>query len=307
MINLVMFHSSASHNGSKVLPVFLECTFKQIRLFNPGVVVYFITDKDSLNNPLFEKYEITVFDKDLFYSDKIEQFGKLYNYSLDHFWTLVATRLIYIENFLKDHRLTNVYHFENDVLLYYGLKSYHKKFQDLYKHMAITPGGPDRNMTGFMFIKNWKPLSMMTQFFIEMLRMHNLEELKEKYKTDMVHEMSLMKMFEVEKGLKYLSYLPILPFGQCAYNYDEFNSIFDPASWGQFVGGTFRGKNLKQKSKDHYIGQLLIDNPDYTVIWKEDVEGRKIPYFKYNDNYNDHEIKINNLHIHSKNLDLYAS
>ena len=295
-MNLVMFHS-----GLK-LPVFLEYTFKQIRLFNPKTVIYFITDKALIDNSLFEKYEITSLDKDLFYSDKIKQFEGLYNYPPNHFWTITATRLIYIENFLKEYKLTDVYHFENDILLYYNLEDYHEKFQSLYEYMAITPGGPDRNITGFMFIKNWESLSDMTQYFINTIRKHSMKSFKRTYKIKMIHEMGLMKIYEIERGLEYLSYLPILPFGKQASNYDIFNSIFDPASWGQFVGGT-RKDRPGYKTNLHYIGQLLIANPDYTVIWKRDVEGRNIPYFKYRDN----EVKINNLHIHSKNLHKYMS
>jgi len=292
-----MFHSGLE------LPEFLEYTFKQIRLFNPKIMIYFITDKILLNNPLFKRYEIIALNKDSFYSDKIKQFEELYiDWRSDHFWTITATRLIYIENLLEKFGLTNVYHFENDVLLYYDLKKYHKKFQNLYKYMAITPGGWDRNMTGFMFIKNWKLLFMMTQFFIDILKTHGLKKLREKYKTDMIHEMSLMKIYEMEKGLKYLNHLPILPFGEHANEYDTFNSIFDPASWGQFVGGT-QDEGPGAKPKDLYISQLLIDNPDYTVIWKKDNKDRKIPYFKYDDN----EVRINNLHIHSKNLNKYMS
>lgn len=294
-MDLVLFHSGLE------LPVFLECTFKQIRLFN-SAIVYFITDEKLLNDPLFEKYEVVSLNKDSFYSEKIKQFKELYNSPTGSLWILAAIRLIYIENFLKEHELTNVYHFENDVLLYYDLKDHHEKFQDLYGYIAITAGGPDRNMTGFMFIKNWESLSMMTQFFIDILRMHGLKKLREKYRTDMIHEMSLMKMYEIEKGLKYLSHLPILPFGEHASNYNTFNSIFDPASWGQFVGGT-RSEGPGAKPKDHYIGQLLIDNPGYTVVWKKDDKNRKIPYFKYDSN----EVKINNLHVHSKNLSKYMS
>jgi len=53
----------------------------------------------------------------------------------------------------------------------------------------------------------------------------------------------------------------------------------------------------------YYIGQLLIQNPEYTVIWKIDDRGNKIPYFSGAGK----EIKINNLHIHSKQLNKYIS
>ena len=298
-INLVMFHSGLD------LPKWLECTFKQIRLFNPIVAIHFITDQISLNDPLFIKYNVLTYDKDRFYSKKIDKFEKMYNWPKG-FWTITTTRFMYIENFLKEYNLTNVYHFENDILLYFNLRKYHSTFIRLYPYMAITPGGRDRNMTGFMFIKNWRALSSMTSFFIKTIKEHGLPKLRRMYDTDMVHEMSLMRMYELTKGLRRLSYLPILPFGEHARKYDCFNSVFDPASWGQYVGGTTEGIP-GAKPANLYISQLLIANPDYTVIWKKDKKERNIPYFKYNDGYSDNEIMINNLHIHSKNLHKYMS
>ena len=296
MDGIVLFHSG------KKLPVYLEYAFKQIRIFNPFITVYFLTDNHLLGDLAFLKYNVIAIDKDLFYSDKVDQLASLCTVPTDHFWTITTTRLVYIENFLKEFKLSDIYHFENDILLYYTLKEQHDKFQRMYRYLAITPGGPDRNMTGLLFIKNSDALALMTQFFIDLRKEHTLEELKAKYKTDMVHEMSLMKMYEVEKGEEFLSYLPILPFGEYAKLYDVFDSIFDPASWGQFVGGASTGIP-GVKPPDHYIGRVLIEHPEYSVIWKEDSKGRKIPYFKYDDN----EVKINNLHIHSKNLHKYMS
>jgi hypothetical protein len=118
---------------------------------------------------------------------------------------------------------------------------------------------------------------------------------------DMIHEMSLMRAYSKDYP-EDLQHLPILPFGEFSKNYEVFNSIFDPASWGQYVGGTTDGIP-GAKPSDHYIGRLLQNNPDYTVIWKEDDQNRKIPYFDYQEK----QVRINNLHIHSKNLHKYLS
>lgn len=277
-MDIVLFHSGK-------LPGFLESTFKQIRKFNPDVTVYFLTDKEWLKNNLFAKYNIEVINKDLYYSRKIRSFERKFNYPPDNFWTLASTRLIYIENFLLDSGLENIYHFENDVLLYYDLSEHHETFKRLYT-LGVTPGGPDKCMTGFMFVKNGKALADMTTFFIRLLKTYGVTGIKEKYRMDMVNEMTLMKLYVKE-------YLPILPFGEFSNNFTEYNSIFDPATWGQFVGGT-KKDGPGAKPPDHYIGQLLIKNPDYKVDWKD-----KVPYFQ--------GVRINNLHIHSKNLHKYES
>lgn len=308
MIDLVLFHSFPSvgydfdgdFEGSR-LPKYIEFSFHQIRLFNPNIKIYFLTDEELLEDILFKKYNIVPLNKNIFYSDKIKEFEFYFNYNPNNFWSIAATRLIYIENFLKNYNLENVYHFENDVLLYYNLEEHHEKFIKFYENLAITTGAPDKSMTGFVFIKNGKSLSMMTQFFIDTLKKYGIFGTQQKYGMDMVHEMSLIKFYGIENGEFYLDNLPILPFGELSKNYNIFDSIFDPASWGQFVGGT-RYDGPGAKPPDQYIGRLLMQNPEWRVDFL-DIDGFKIPHFNYNGKF----IKINNLHIHSKNLHLYMS
>jgi len=299
MINLILFHSSPvgynfNFDGDN-LPKFIKFGLHQLRIFNPDINVYFLTDKWLLNNDIFKEYNIIPIDKDDYYSNKIKEYESYYNYGSSSFWTLAATRLIYIENFMSANNLQNVYHFENDILLYYDLKNFHEKFISLFNNIAITTGGPDKTMTGFMYIKNSDSMKIMTQFFIDTLKMYGIHGTMMKYGMDMVHEMSLMKFYGIEKGSEFLENLPILPFGEFSINFNEFNSIFDPASWGQFVGGT-RTDGPGAKPQDHYIGRLLLQNPSWTVKWLIEDE-LKIPYFSYDNNL----VKINNLHIHSKN------
>jgi hypothetical protein len=293
MINLVMFHSGP-------LPNYLEYTFKQIRIFNPEIKIYFITDDVHLANPLFINFGIEPVNKNQYYINKISKFKAHYEHS--HFWTISTIRFMYIEEFMRRRRLSDVYLFENDIMLYFSLQEHHDKFLSFYPNMAITTGGIDKSMTGFMFLKNCKAVASMTDFFVSSIKL-GTKWLVKKYKMDMVNEMTLMKAYSKEKGLRQLSNLPILPFGEFSEHFNDFNSIFDPASWGQFVGGLVDKCVPGAKPKDHYIGQLLIANPEYTVIWKRDNYSRKIPYFKYKDQ----EVKINNLHIHSKELYKYMS
>ena len=292
-MDTVMFHTGIE------LPEFLEYTFRQFRLFN-YTNVYFLTDKKHLDNDIFKKYYIMAVNKDTFYSDKIRQFESLFNYGKGDFWTVTATRLIYIENFMKDMDLTDIYHFENDVLIYYDLKKHDEKFKKFYNNMAITIGGEIVAMTGFMFIKHYEVLAKMTQYFINLLSAYKVQGLINKYHIPMVNEMFLMRQFAIDYPVL-LRPLPTMSFGKFSENYSDFNSLFDPASYGQFVGGT-RTEGPGAKPQDHYIGRWLKENPQIDIIWKSDDKGRGIPYLNY-----DNGIKINNLHIHSKNLHKYMS
>jgi hypothetical protein len=282
------------HLGKK-LPEYLKYCIQQYYKFNEEKLVLLTDSDENIEN--VDKININEY-----HSDKIEIFKKLYNYGPNNFWTVAALRLFYIENFMKKNNIKNVFHFENDVLIYFNINNFKNKFIELYENISITTGGPDKSMTGFMYIKNYISIEKMTNFFIDILSKYGINGTQKKYGMDMVHEMSLMKIYGIEKGLNYIDNLPILPFGDFSKHYTEFNSIFDPATWGQFVGGT-RVNGPGTKPLDHYIGQLLIKNPKYNVIWKKDNNDRKIPYFKYDNN----EVKINNLHIHSKNLKKYIS
>lgn len=292
-MTVVMFHSGEN------FPEHLVYALRQFRLFNPTVDVYFLTDREHLSNPLFSLHNVMVIDKGKYMSDDIHSFEVLYGRGEHDFWTITTTRLMYISNFLRETNLHDVYHFENDVLVYYSFPDLHSIFTKTYKHLAITYGGPDKIMTGMMFVKNPKALQHMTNFILSLLHQYKVRDIRKKYGMDMVNEMTLMRVYSREYP-DYIRPLPILPFDDWSENYSLFNSIFDPASWGQYVGGTPDGIP-GVKPEDHYIGQLLRKNLNYTVTWRD--EGKRIPYFRYDGN----EVKINNLHIHSKNLHLYGS
>lgn len=293
-MNIVMFHSG------ELLPIYLKDNFQQLRLFNPDIPVYFITDSFHMPNPVFSAYNIIVDDMSKYISRDIYNFEVLYGRGKADFWTITTTRLMYIENFMFSNKMHDVCHFENDVLIYTDIKKLKPLLTKLYKDLAITVGGPDKCMTGFLFIKKPEALRRMTYFFVELLRQNGVHKVKKQYGMDMVNEMTLMRAYSKEYP-DMLRFLPSLPFGEYSENYDKFDSIFDPASWGQFVGGTLDGRP-GAKPGDHYIGCLLKDNPEYTVKWVTE-NNRKIPYFQYNGSM----VRINNLHIHSKQLNKYIS
>lgn len=292
-MRVVMFHSG------KDFPTFLEDNFRQLRYFNPTVPVYFLTDYHHLNNPVFAKYSVIAVNKDEYYSEKILHFERLFGRDAEDFWTLAATRMIYIENFMKVRNMLNVYHFENDVLLYYNLQEYHtylKQFTGIW----MTIGGPDKCMTGFSFIKNYKVLRHMTDYWINLLNDYGLDGIKHAFKVDMVNEMSLMRVYSSDADSK-LRPLPTMPVPPMNHFFDDFGSLFDPASWGQYVGGT-RSEGPGAMPKDHYIGVWLKDLPEVRFLWIYQ-DHLKVPCLIHgNEMY-----RINNLHIHSKNLHLYTS
>jgi hypothetical protein len=84
-------------------------------------------------------------------------------------------------------------------------------------------------------------------------------------------------------------------------HFEKFHSIFDAAAIGQYLGGT---DPWHGHSNPGFINESCVFNPtNFKFLWKKDEQGRKIPIIEYQNQ----QWKINNLHIHSKNLSQFKS
>lgn len=276
------------------LPFYIDDCIKQIRVFN-DCNLYLITDA-SIDSNFIKKYDINIIDISNIKLDKLNRFYSFFGKG--NFWAVAAARFYYIEWLMKEYNIEDVTHIENDVLLYHNVNNY----QNIFENMAITVGGPGKCMTGYFYIKNYKSIEHMNNFFIKIYETNDLHQLVKRFNIkSMINEMVLLYLYSKEYGKNFLDYFPILPYGEHSYNYNHFKSVFDPASYGQFVGGS-RTEGPGVKPPDHYIGQEFITNPAYDVKF-EYVNNLKVPYFYYGSN----KVFINNLHIHSKNLNKYLS
>lgn len=278
-------------------PRWMGDCIEQYRLFNDDEL-YVLTDRDNLQYLPTDRGNILSFAIEDYHSDKISKFESLYRFGPKNFWTVALTRLMYIENFMRMQGIRHICGFANDSLIYFNINQYMQVFNELYSGLAFTPCSPSQLIAGFMYINGHESLAHMNDFFLEMVATHTAREFNNKYGHEM-NDMSMMMVYKTKTGL--IDHLPILPVGEFATNFNHFNALFDPASWGQFVGGT-RTAGPGWKSSIHYIGQLLLAHPEYRVGWKIE-DGLWLPYFIYNGN----AVKLNSLHIHSKNTHPYVS
>lgn len=275
-------------------PAHLAHCIDQYFLFNDDYI-YLLTDRENLPH-VPKRPSLITFAIEDYHSPKISQFEQLYNYGPREFWCVAVTRLMYIENLMRAEGLVNLCEFANDVLIYVNLNTL--PFFELYDSLAITPCGPQHVLDGFMWIKEWQALADVTQFFIDVLKEHGVNGVCRKYGYDMVNEMTLMHLYSQEVGF---DWLPILPSGEQSVNFEHFNSLFDPATYGQFVGGT-RTDGPGVKPQNHYVGVDLRKHPEWDVVWNDE-NMVHVPYLKHSRGL----ARLNNLHIHSKRLDLYRS
>jgi hypothetical protein len=293
-------------------------SLNQARLFNNDVDIYLICDESGLTEQVMKSLLnvniVTI--QSLGYSEEHKKFREIPSSMFRNQLFVYATeRLFCLETFMKKYNLLNVIHIESDVLVYTDLYKLVDIFESFYS-MAATPVSAHIVTLALFYIKDPIYLSDLNRFLLDKLAMprHQLEKeivshfdvndwqiLNLKKNNTVISEMTLINLYHLYHGEQRLGFLPILPKGTHSYNIEKFNSIFDGASWGQYVGGT--GSHKPGIAwEPHYVGNELLDKK-HELIWKKDEFGRKIPYCRTGETYT----KINNLHIHCKNLELYAA
>lgn len=251
---------------------FQKYIFTNIKqLLTLGFVVHVILDLPFF--PLMKEYEtqVTLIDaislKTIY--DEKTKLGK-------GFWKYCSKRLFLVYEYMKKENLQNVIHLENDVLLYSTMD------YPFDEKIYLTMDAPNRCIPGIIFIPNYKLLT-------------NLVNNYDFAKNDMVN---MAMFFRDNKDI--VKTFPIIDdsveVSMYNENFNEFNSIFDGAAIGQYVGGTYRYPDVAFVNE---TCQIKYDR--YTFEW---VKKDKffLPYIKINDK----RIFINNLHIHSKNLEKFS-
>ena len=84
-------------------------------------------------------------------------------------------------------------------------------------------------------------------------------------------------------------------------NYIGFGCIFDPAMYGQYFAGLSNGGKISPKTYWEYT--WIVYPSRYKYVWIKDAKGRGVPYIDYEGQL----IRIANIHVHSKRLEIFSS
>ncbi len=306
---------SASQSGYSIvlvhigdtLPVYIEACVQQIRTFNE-CDIFLISNKRAFEerHPYLDRYNvICVTCESLQKSPAHASFLK--RTPIGKNWVRFATeRFFYLQEITIQYNLKNVFHMEYDNMLYVNLADHLIHFENNYS-IGATFDNDMRCIPGFLYIKNAPAINALAEY---------LAYIAPTGKNDM----ETLALFRTEKGFSKIDHLPILtkeygaknklisPEGYTGAhapdyckNIDLFNSIFDAAALGQYLGG-IDPKN--GPSMPGFINESCVFNPSLMRYeWVSDAKGRAIPYIHYaNKKY-----RINNLHIHSKRLHQFLS
>jgi hypothetical protein len=248
-------------------PKFQDVCIKQIQQFSKGHIFCENEEKRHWTPKLVDA---------MLSSEYLNGFG------MNGFWRWAMLRLYVVERIMEVYDLKSALHIENDNLIYDDPE--HTMMAEYCgDSVGLTQLTDNELSAGVMYVGSHGALATLTEKMTGLVK-QGLVALEAKYGTTMLHEMRLLKIIHDENpGI--IKLLPTLPAGNA--------HIFDCASWGQWVGGTFQDPGIRYAGNHHIVGRELIKGK-YDVTWKD-----KRPYVD--------DTPLFNLHIHSKDLERWKS
>ena len=302
---------------------------KQARYLNQNCDIYLLTDQKALphfqknHQDFFENERISLINTDLIpFSQERKIFHQIHHIDpsiSEGLWVYAVQRFFILSDFLKMKQLTNVFHLENDTMLYINLDELLPVFIASDARLAA----PFQSLFGcipcFVFIKDAISLSHLI--------VHMNSEI-EAYKGTRSHvevnDMQLMASFYRKFGNGHLSPLPsLMPEYQQYYLkqksrfyldnrtnlsflstntslFPEF--IFDAAGLGIWINGNNQKYSPRSGPKTLHA-RLLFHPRFFHFFWGKDVQDHIVPYLSFKGKV----YRIVNLHFHSKLVEDYTS
>jgi hypothetical protein len=288
------------------LPSYAVDTVEQARKFFTGPIYFIISDLESPYLLPLQEYGVTLVPYELVrdpdftrlieetYSkfaivDSLKGREKLFIYSFERFYLL--------HSLMVQRDLEDVFFLELDNLIYDNPEKWLASFRQ--RDMAYTFEQKGRSSSGICYIKHAAMLKGCIDSFSEYIRTD----------TGFIQEMTALYRFW-QTNQDRVQFVPthwspshgtVAPFisPETYEHYESYGSIFDGAGLGIYIGGLDPHHTGGRIEKNvHKLQWYDIDYRSYTYKWVPDEEGRRIPYVFTGTEW----IRINNLHIHSKDL-----
>jgi hypothetical protein len=246
-----------------------------LKLFNNNDITV-ITDKKYFS--ILDGWGIDLVDCNELDDCNFKDHSKLDRSFRNGFWHLCSLRFFYLYSYIKKNNIVNCLHIENDVLTYIDFHDFDKKIRN--NTIYATFDSDKRVIPGILFIPN-------SEAFRPIIENYNVS------KNDMEN------LADFDESI--VSPFPIFPIMDGCINkfnkhFPDFNSIFDAAAIGQYLGGVDK-KNNPSDTRGFVNETCVIKYDKCSFYWIE-----KNNLFVPHLNIDGKMIQINNLHIHSKEL-----
>lgn len=301
------------HLGTS-LPGYLNDALAQARLFNPGASLYLIANKVALAEPchqgfISENKISTIECEQLSASAAHRKFmaeSKLDSNFREGFWKKASERFFYLEELISRDSLQHVFHLESDNMLYVDLEKLLPTFEE-YSGIAAVFDSDERCIPSFVYIACPDAIRSLVDYMARNVSRG-------------LDDMYMLAAYRRDCGKQKIELLPLImpeyvqdyPLQKnqggttvrepgVFYARSDRLSIFDAAALGQYLGGI---DPRNGPSKPGFVNESCIFNPSrLSFEWIMDDQNRRVPFAVYRGN----KYRINNLHIHSKNLSAFKS
>lgn len=296
------------HIGDNI-PPYAEIAITQARLFNPNARIIILSSQSGLQrfHALKTKENLELRPYEELPQSSIHQEYQKCCVETSLFWRYTSERFLYLWDLMENDRLENIFHLENDNMLYADLEQLLPHFQKQYPGIGATFDNEDRCIPGFVWIANCNAMKDLAEYFV-------------KKAPESLSDMYIMGSYRKERSIQWIDALPIImpnyknlyPLEsphhhkthrpQAYSNHSEiFHAIFDAAAIGQFLGGI---DPIHENNQPGFINESCLFNPSLLHYqWILDEQGRFCPHALFQNQ----PYKIMNLHVHCKRLDQFKS
>lgn len=317
MINLVYIHIGDN------LPNYIFDSIYQSLLVSPTTKIYVILNdsviphfrsiisnfnlnlylKNHINIEMhIECIPISILKVPQEYSNFINNLPDTTKQFRDSFWISTTARFFYIESLMELFKLRNVYHIENDIMIYENLEDIPLDKNKMY----MVKDSPGRVIPSILFIPDCSHLNRLNGYMLKQLLSSQT----------LMNDMQLLGSYSAN----HIDYFPFDFITDSSF-------IMDGAAIGQFVGGIDPRNIPEYNNKNENEQQLLCINnptkgfinetstfkPNEITIFKKDLHLNNVNvsielFYGQKESGNVIQLKqINNLHIHSKQLYQFSS
>lgn len=244
--------------------------------------IYLITDQKFFNKiPETIKNKIKLIGKE----DLNEEYN-FYTKSNKDFWALTSARFFYIYALMKKLNLENVFHLENDVLIYYNCGMLLSSLTS--NHIYIPFDCYKRSIASIVYFPNHEILKILLDHYSsDKTDMENFSLISKKI--NIIENFPIFNSISGSDEEKFVS-----------KNFDKFKMIFDAAAIGQYLGGIDPVHRPEGGNTKGFINETCIIKYNIPSVGVFAWDAQKKPFLTIPGGQN--PVPIFNLHIHSKKL-----
>lgn len=296
------------HIGDQV-PPYADIAISQARLFNPHAKIILLSSEKGLNrfHILKEQLHLQLRSYDDLPKSTLHRKYQHRCRETFLFARYTSERFLYLWDLMQADSLENVFHLENDNMLYADLQPLLPHFQKHYPGIGATFDNEERCIPGFVWIATGHAMKSLAKYFVKQaskshLDMRVIADYRHKFSPQLIDALPIIMP-------DYASSYPLCSLHNHTTHRPEsysnqfaiFQSIFDAAAIGQFLGGI---DPIHKNNEPGFINESCLFNPSLLQYqWLFDEQGRKVPHAVFLG----HFYKIINLHIHSKKLHAFKS